>query len=205
MNEIVAKAPIPDLWSDASSVSEARIPLAGFVDTEGYFRCAPIGAFDLHPTEDIALFRLLDDNYYSPYTVTTEPHYGAAEYCLWGYPDEVRHEYFTEEQRPLHVPLIYSAGHIRRRISDELRPNKIPGRTFYELSTPAGSCCSGAPVSVRRSPWEVVGVYVGERRNETGTFSVGFATRSEALAQHWPQLVDGTSDLAALCPLPPQQ
>ena len=35
VNEIVAKAPIPDLWSDASSVSEARIPMAGFVDTEG--------------------------------------------------------------------------------------------------------------------------------------------------------------------------
>jgi hypothetical protein len=77
-------------------------------------------------------------------------------------------------------------------------------RSFCELSTPAGGCCSGAPVSLRGDPFRVVGVYVGERRNFANTFAntfaIGFATRSEVLAQQWPQLVDGTTDLSGLCP-----
>ncbi|MDT7723290.1 MAG: hypothetical protein QOE94_4301, partial [Mycobacterium sp.] len=84
-----------------------------------------------------------------------------------------------------------------------IRGEDIPGRSFYELSAPAGRCCSGAPVSIRRDMWRAIGVYVGERRNETGTFAVGFATRAEVIAQQWPQLVDETGDLPGLCQLPP--
>jgi hypothetical protein len=98
------------------------------------------------------------------------------------------------------VPCVYSAGHIRRRISHQLIINNIGGRSFYELSTPAGGCCSGAPVSRQQEPFRVIGVYVGERRSKDNTFVVGFAPRSEVLAQRWPQLVAGTTDLSELCP-----
>lgn len=202
---VQAAAPITDSWVKWSPETEIRVPLAAFPDSDGNFRSAPIAAFDMHPTEDVALFRLPDDDYFSPYSISTDQHYGAAEYSLWGYPDEVRHDYFSETNRQLNVPLVYSAGHVRRRVSAELPINAVPGRHFYELSTPAGQCASGAPVSVRRDPWRAIGVYVGERRNETGTFSVGFATRSEVIAKHWPQLADGTADLSLLCPLPTEQ
>src|SRR6476469_4962718 len=72
------------------------------------------------------------------------------------------------------------------------------GVDFYELSTPAGHKCSGAPVSELTNPWHVIGVYVGERRNDTGTLAVGYATRTEALHAHWPALF-GTAKLSALC------
>jgi hypothetical protein len=187
------------LVAKESEIDEARLPAAGFVDSRG-FRCAPIVAWDLHPTEDLALFRLIDDDYYSPYTIDLTKHYGAAEYCLWGYPDDVRYDYFTEEAQPLNVAFVYSGGHVRRRIDRELPISAVRGQKFYELSTPAGACCSGAPVAVRSNPWQAIGVYVGERRNETGSFAVGFATRADAIAEQWPQLVDGSGHLSALCP-----
>jgi hypothetical protein len=184
----------------SASVPNGTLPVAAFVDVDGNFRSSPVGRFEMHPTEDVALFRLADDNFLSPYAVSADPHYGGVDYCLWGYPDDVRHDHFTEQSQALHVPLVFSAGHIRRRLSAEIHIDDVPGRCFYELSAPAGGCCSGAPVSLRGDPFRVVGVYVGERRNFENTFAVGFATRSEVLAQQWPQLVDGTADLSSLCP-----
>ena len=179
------------------------MPLAGFIGV-GEFRGSGIGAVEEHPTEDVALFRLVEtSDHYSPYTISVGKHEASAEYSLWGYPDEVRHDFFTEGYRPLNVPLVYSGGHIRRRFDGEIPITRIPGRSFYELSIPAGTCCSGAPISIRRDPWAAIGVYVGERRNETSSFAVGIATRAEVIAEQWPQLVDGSTDLSGLCPLPP--
>lgn len=201
---LLAAAPIPDPWTRTTEIAgELRVPGTGFISEEGHFRNQPIGAIERHPTEDVALFRLPDLNYYSPYTITAQYHDASAIYALWGYPDEVRHDYFTEEERILNLPLIYSGGHIRRRLNAEMPEPGPRGRMFYELSTPAGSCCSGAPVSVRNEPWRVIGVYVGERRNMSG-FAVGYATRAEVLIEQWPQLGDPSADLSQLCPLPPQ-
>ena len=199
---LLAAAPIPDPWTLVSEITELRTPVAGFIDEKGDLRSSPIGAIDLHPTEDVALFRLPDQDYFSPYTISADKHEASAIYSLWGYPDEVRHDYFTEHQQFLNVPLVYSGGHIRRRFNGEIPEPGPRGRIFYELSVPAGACCSGAPVSLRRDPWRGIGVYVGERRNLSG-FAVGFATRSEVLAEQWPQLVDPAGDLSGLCPLPP--
>lgn len=191
----------PDtLTAPTDSTAVVRAGTAGFVGDDSRLRSAPIVAYDLHPTEDVALFRLVDDDYYSPYVICTDEHDSAADYCVWGYPDDVRYDYY-DTNKTLHVPLIYSAGYVRRRISAELPIRTVRGKSFYELSTPAGACCSGAPMVARSDPRRVCGVYVGERRNESGTFSVGFATRSEVVAQRWPQLVD-RSDLAGLCPVP---
>jgi hypothetical protein len=204
VTELLASAPIPDPWTLVADVTEIRTPVVGFITAEGHLHSMPVGAVDLHPTEDIALFRLPDGDYGSPYTVSAVPHDSAAEYAVWGYPDEMRHDFFTEGNRPLNVPLVYSAGHIRRRVSSEIPITDIQGRYFYELSTPAGSCCSGAPVSLRgQHMWQAIGVYVGERRDEAGTFAVGYATRAAAIAEQWPLLVDPNADLSGLCPLPP--
>lgn len=183
-----------------------------FIDDNGDYRAAPIAAVDLHPSEDVVLFRLPDHDLYSPYTFSADSHEGSAEYALWGYPDEVRYDYFTEGQTLLNVPLIYSGGYIRRRLTAEIPPPGPLGRSFYELTTPAGQCCSGAPVSIRRDPWRAIGVYVGERRQPERRLSdtevvigsaVGYATRADALVQQWPQLFGATAELSELCPLPP--
>jgi hypothetical protein len=154
--ELLAAAPIPDPWTRIADVIELRVPLAGFIGV-GEFRGSGIGAVEEHPTEDVALFRLVEtSDHYSPYTISVGKHEASAEYSLWGYPDEVRHDFFTEGYRPLNVPLVYSGGHIRRRCDGEIPITRIPGRSFYELSIPAGTCCSGAPVSIRRDPWTAI-------------------------------------------------
>jgi hypothetical protein len=179
--------------------------VALFVQVDGKWEALPILRIDQHPVEDIALFRITDDDYFSPFTMAADQHYSSAPYELWGYPEDIHHDRMGDGGG-LAPDLIYSAGHIRRRISFPLPINEIPGHSFYELSTPAGRCCSGAPVAVLRDPhphnhWRAVGVYVGERRNEANTFAVGYATRTEAIAEHWPQLVQPGADLSALCAL----
>jgi Trypsin-like peptidase domain len=212
VKQLLAEAPIPDLWTTVSG-DNVRVPLAGFIDDSGDYRSSPIMAVNLHPTEDVALFRVPDQDLYSPYTFSAAEYHGSAEYAVWGYPEEVRHDYFTEGQRFLNMPLIYSGGYIRRRLAAEIPPPGPLGRSFYELTTPAGQCCSGAPVSIRRDPWRAIGVYVGERRQPERRLSdnevvigsaVGYATRADALVHQWPQLFDAAADLSELCPLLPQ-
>lgn len=213
MKALLAKAPIPDYSVPVSRSVETRVPLAMFTDDNGQYRASPIAAVDPHPSDDVALFRLPDQDLYSPYTFTADRYEGSAEYAVWGYPDEVRYDYFTEGHTLLNVPLIFSGGYIRRRITAEIPPPGPPGRSFYELSNPAGSCCSGAPVSIRRDPWRAVGVYVGERRQPDRHLSdtevvvgsaVGYATRADALVEQWPQLFGAVTALPELCPLPPE-
>jgi hypothetical protein len=190
-----------ELPSPVPSETEIILATAGFIQPDGRVLGQPIMAWDLHPTEDLALFRLPDDNYWSQYTIHPEKQFGATEYDLWGYPDDVRHELFSEGNRTLSVPLIYSGGYIRRAYSHELAINDVRGRNFYELNTPAGSCASGSAVSLKWNPGRVIGVYVGERQNETGTFSAGYATTSQVIATKWPALV-GDGDMSELCPIP---
>lgn len=168
---------------------------AVFAQADGTWRAVQILKFEQHPVEDVALFRLPADDYYSPFSVVASQHYSSAEYSVWGYPEDEHHDRMAAGG--LAPDLVYSAGHIRRRVSYEL-PSVAPGRSFYELSTPAGHKCSGAPVSELTNPWHVIGVYVGERRNDTGTLAVGYATRTEALHAHWPALF-GTAKLSTLC------
>ena len=113
VKQLLAQAPIPDLWARVGD-DEVRVPLAGFISDSGDFRASPITGSTSNPSEDVALFRLPDQDLYSPYTFSAAEHNGSAEYAVWGYPDEVRHDYFTEGQQLLNLPLIYSGGHIRR-------------------------------------------------------------------------------------------
>ena len=71
--------------------------------------------------------------------------------------------------------LIYSFGHIRRRVSFSL-PG-IKGNCFYELSQPVGAGCSGSPIfkSVN-GIWEVVGIYIADK-----SINVPFSAYNENL------------------------
>lgn len=75
--------------------------------------------------------------------------------------------------------LVYSEGHIRRRLIDS-RQTLFGGHRQFELSSAAGAGCSGAPVLLdhpAHDAWQVIGVYVGQRSNETEGITVGHAVR----------------------------
>jgi hypothetical protein len=67
--------------------------------------------------------------------------------------------------------LVFSEGHVRRRISD-VPIRDIKGSRFFELSDAAGDGCSGSPLLDKRSQgadaWTLVGVYIGERVTSAG-------------------------------------
>lgn len=101
-------------------------------------------------------------------------------YMLWGYPVDVQYEVPNEHGVALPRPdLVYVEGYVRRRLSNIDLPG-IRGSQFFELDSAAGAGCSGAPVILRQTgggDWQVTGVYVGNRVNETEGVRVGYATR----------------------------
>ncbi|MBB4855247.1 hypothetical protein HNP40_002648 [Mycobacteroides chelonae] len=195
---VTARHVMRDL-ADASVDTDA-IPAALFAPPSGGWEFRRVVAHELHPSEDAALFRLEDDDYFSPYSLVADEQYASAHYALWGYPEDIQHEKMGEGGG-LRPDLVYSEGHIRRRISGSLPIRTIPGESFFELSTPAGSCCSGAPVSICGPKiWSIVGIYVGELRNEANTLAVGYATRAAALVERWPALFTNDTDSSSVCP-----
>ncbi|MCV7251605.1 trypsin-like peptidase domain-containing protein [Mycobacterium hackensackense] len=182
-----------------------KIPGAIFWPASGGRRFATISSISFHESQDVALFRIADDDYHSPLEMRKEQSSAPAGYMLFGYPEDTYYERMSEGAG-LTPDLVYSEGHLRRSVGFPLPIDKIPGRAFYELSMPAGGGCSGAAVTLRipPDPYGVIGIYVGEVRNENGTFAVGYAARTDELADQWPELFMQASDLAALCPLPPK-
>jgi hypothetical protein len=116
---------------------------------------------------------------------------------LWGYPEDLFFEDVDHRDALGRVPprpdLVCCKGYIRRRLSMAL-PG-IRGTEFFEVSDLAGAGCSGSPLFTNRSPdraWDVVGVYVGERRREDGV-SVGYAARIESIADWAPSVLGKTA------------
>ncbi|AJI74504.1 trypsin-like peptidase domain protein [Francisella philomiragia subsp. philomiragia ATCC 25015] len=121
---------------------------------------------DNHPTEDITLL-FVENRQYQVYTkVLFEKQFSACTYSLLGYPSANLYEDVDckdECGRVLGRPdLIYSSGHIRRRISFKLP--SIKGSGFYELSQPVGQGCSGSPIFKSiGGVWHIIGVYVADK------------------------------------------
>jgi len=130
------------------------------------FNC---NVLDIHPTEDVAFLKMGGEHWQQTnIKVSFERHNSALEYHLFGYPKENLLEQVDLkdlEGRVLQRPsLIYSKGHIRRRISWNLMT--IKGTSFYELSQPVGQGCSGSPViRINKNIWEVIGIYIAEKPN----------------------------------------
>jgi hypothetical protein len=161
-----------------------------FRDTSGAWQPRAITVVERHPDDDLALIRAEGITWQSPLFVTSAAEYSSAHYSTWGYPLDVTNELDDGGRITPRPDLIFSEGHIRRRLTD-IRFRGISGRAMYELSNVAGSGCSGSPVCIRqpgRDPFEVIGVYIGERYSEADHVSVAFAVRSEAILDVWPQL-----------------
>lgn len=120
-----------------------------------------VTAIEMHPSEDIALLWLEEMDHLEPswLKVSDTPAFQSLEYALWGYPEDVMREVVVEGVVRPRPDLVYSQGHIRRRLSNIELP-AIRGQTFYEVSEAAGSGSSGAPM-VLKNGWNVVGIYLG--------------------------------------------
>ncbi len=144
-------------------------------------RCVPIPVIglDQHPSEDVLRLELTEPLSGSPLT----PNYcwqgSSLEYTLWGYPIDAMYDRVVNGAASPRPDLVFSAGHIRRRIAEPVP--LFRGDRLFELSTPAGSGCSGAPVLHGRG-WEVVGIYLGEVLRESENVRVGYAARLADLA-----------------------
>mgnify|MGYP003123071149 CR=1 FL=1 len=122
---------------------------------------------DTHPKEDVALlklsgFRLTE----KAIEISFDKQFSAFEYKLFGYPyanfrenPEVKDQMGRVLGRP---DLIYSSGHIRRRISFSV-PG-VTGKSLYELSQPVGAGCSGSPIFwLKGHTPVVVGIYLADK------------------------------------------
>jgi hypothetical protein len=150
-----------------------------FVSKDDTWEAAVIQRVELYPMEDVALVWLEPGDYQSPLVLSRSQEYASGQYMLWGYPEAVLYDW--ADAGGASPDLVYSEGHIRRRITRDLPGMR--GRAFFELSTPAGAGCSGSPVTMRRPgmQWQVVGIYVGERRSESGTSRWGLRQGSPIL------------------------
>lgn len=135
---------------------------------------------DTHPSEDVALLKMRGEHWEeTTIKVSFEKQFASFDYKLFGYPNANLLEDVDSRDsagRVLGRPdLIYSAGHMRRRVSFSMPA--IKGRCFYELSQPVGAGCSGSPIfTTRDGLWYVVGIYVADK-----TVSVSFETYNKKL------------------------
>lgn len=170
---------------------------AMFVSHENAWVAFLIQNIEHHPSEDVCLLKLLGGSWKSPFRMRKEWEGAWHDYLMCGYPFDVLHEDLSKmDIAHLVAPrpdLIHTKGHIRRRVSMDLKIPGVKGRNFFELSTVAGRGCSGAPVFMQtpERAWDVLGIYVGEKLNDVST-SVSFATRVDSFKDWFPSILDKT-------------
>jgi len=141
-----------------------------------------------HPYEDICVYDLVEQiPCIDWFQLSAEEQFSSGDYSAWGYPDDIFYDQHNPSLGKKALPLpdiVYSAGHLRRRVSYEIPA--LWGAAFCELSAVIGAGASGGPVlTKRRGRLEVIGVYIGERTMQTGTSpprQVGYALRLAAVA-----------------------
>lgn len=146
---------------------------------------------ELHPQEDLAAFQLSGDNWGTVIAMGAVDVRASFEYCTWGYPVDVLHEVVTGGVAVPRPDLVFTAGHVRRRIRNLNQP-KVKGSLLAELTVPAGSGCSGGPVLSRRpqDAFSLAGMYLGERISDE--VQVGYALLTEVFADWQPAGVGRT-------------
>lgn len=149
------------------------------------WQAIPIVEVIEHPSEDVSLMRLHGDDWHSIFDLDVVDVRSSFECCIWGYPADVLHEVVTAGVAVPRPDLAFTAGFVRRVISDIQLP-RIRGSQLAELVPAAGSGCSGAPMLgwAGGKSWSVAGVYIGERSSDH--VQVGYAALTEAFAEWTP-------------------
>ena len=148
-----------------------------------------------HPLHDIAVFSVApatDNSWRGAPRGSVDDTRASFGYSLWGYPQDTYIETIQDHGAP-RPDLIYSAGHVRRRLSNITHPG-IRGDTFLELSQVAGLGCSGGPlfgINLAQANLLLAGIYVGERLDQKAT-SVGYGVPFSAFGNWSPGLLGRT-------------
>ncbi|MFD7012495.1 serine protease [Rhodococcus jostii] len=172
---------------------DVRLPVAALLVDESGWRPFAVRDYEAHPTEDVAVMSIEppgpNQSWSSIATLTNEWHGSSLHYHTWGYPEDAAYEVVERDAMTVRPDLVYSEGHVRRRLTGVPLP-AVGGGQFFELSAVAGAGCSGGPIFTRipGSMWNLVGIYVGERVNDRAT-SVGYAVRIEAVRDWVPELL----------------
>lgn len=148
--------------------------------------------YEKHPTEDVAIIKIDNNNLKSWLQVQNATEYSSCEYQGWGYPRETANELKKLQPDAKEFPeLIYTQGYIRRNINRELYPTLIyRGKAFYELSDLGGGGYSGSPIIKKNrtsEKWNVIGIYVGEKFSEE--CQVGYAVNSKSFYNWTPEIL----------------
>lgn len=182
----------------AHVVAPAQHPMVAVVHPELSWRAIPVRQIETHPSEDLALLDIeppaAGTTWKSIFGSDRIGAHASLPYAVWGYPADALTEVVEHGQMTMRPDLVYSAGHISRRLTGLDLPN-IKSTALYELSGVAGAGCSGSPV-LNRLPgrhWDLIGVYLGQRRRDDldGT-AVGYALRFEHVAAWAPDLLGRT-------------
>ena len=120
-----------------------------------------------HATEDVALLKMRSDAWEGfGLKISFAKQFASLQYRLFGYPSANLYENVNDTDSSGAVlgrpDLIFSAGHVRRRVSFALPA--VRGTSFYELSQPVGPGCSGSPIIWQiGTEWVVIGIYVADK------------------------------------------
>lgn len=168
--------------------------VAIFVPESGGWFGFPIIRHEMHESEDVAVVKINGGPWKSIFKLANTWEGSSMRYRMFGYPEDAADELVLDDKAQLRPDLVYTEGYIRRRTGHEI-PAMI-GTRFFELSDVAGPGCSGSPVFkfTASALWDVVGVYAGEKINESAT-SVAYAVREDAFRDWIPEVL-GTSVLA---------
>ena len=167
--------------------SESERLIAMFSLPSGEWQVFEITGYEAHPSEDVAIIKIENNTWKSPFCISDSSIHASTQYHLFGYPDDTTLELIAHNQVLLRPDLVYNEGYVRRRFTGDLP--SIQGSSFIELSEVAGTGVSGAPVIRGRTPTsEVIGVYIGEKINERAT-SVSYAVRAESFIDWVPNLL----------------
>lgn len=165
-----------------------------FIDNKNKFISLSIDSIEPHPTEDIAILHIKNNNYswQTPFRISNKKEFGWKDFFLGGYPDDVvwEKEVITTEGKIIlaRPDLVSVKGYVRRNFSENLNIKGIKGNSFYELNAIAGKGCSGSPVyECKNGIWNVFGVYTAEKeifKGEIGeqyvSMQVSYAVRTES-------------------------
>lgn len=175
----------------ASHVLRNGPSAVGFVENSGSWASVRVLEVEHHPDVDVAVAKVDATGLGSIVCLDPTEVHASTTYDAWGYPVDPLYELVDGgmvQQRP---DLAFKSGHVRRRLRSVPLPT-IRGDLFLELTVPAGSGFSGAPVVTRKggAQWGATAVYVGERRSDDS--AVGYAVPVERLLDWSPALVGRT-------------
>jgi V8-like Glu-specific endopeptidase len=192
---ILTAGHVIDQINEKESASKEIVSVIGFKKPGGGWYSYKILEKEKHPSEDVGILKIEGNNWQPLAKINPTEQQSGIEYFCWGYPRAVTEELREITKGGLDNPtIIFSQGHVRRKIFNELRFRMFIGKNFYELSETVGGGNSGAPMILKTAPlgkedskWEIIGIYIGEK-NE----NIGYSVRSDAFFNWQPAILKRT-------------